>query len=195
MNAVIGDGSTVGCSDDVDGINYVQQWPAPGPGDPVPPVNISGQGATFILGENARIVVDNTNGSTGPFNVTFNRRYVDPLEEAALPTAGVSIMSVNGDDEADDGPSGVSADLDVPNVIGVPFSVVSGVTPEEPAHDGGYTANIHNPKPEPPAPPINVSGVAHDGAVVITWQAPPISTLGRPPDRHLPRRGQQRRRL
>ena len=84
---MIGDGTLEGCTSDLEAVSYATTVPNP--------INGSGFGATFVLGDNARIVVDNE--PAGDVRVRFNQRYIGADEEGAAPSAGVSIVSVNGD--------------------------------------------------------------------------------------------------
>ena len=164
-DAVIGDGTLEGCTSDLEAVSYATTVPNP--------INGSGFGATFVLGDNARIVVDN---SAGDVRVRFNQRYIGADEEGAAPSAGVSIVSVNGDHEVP------GADLDLTGVIEVPASQVGGPSPE-PAATAGYRASIHNSRPLPIAP-ANVTSlttfqtddlVTPGGGVTVGWNDPSLA--------------------
>lgn len=171
-NAVIGDGETEGCTGDIDALNYVL--------NPPDSTLISGVGATFVLGGEARLIVDN---AAGPVNVTFNQRYADASEEGALPTDGVSIMTVNGDLD-DAAPTGDVLPLFVDDVLAtLPANVTVAGEIVNVGRDG-YVPSVHTPEPiapEQPAPPsatayrdgtcTNSTNCADRGAAYLSWSA------------------------
>ncbi len=108
-SAVIGLGAEQGCSDDQEAAFYAVNAPATH--------NINGLGATFVFGGAGRLTVDNS--VTGAIDVRFNQRYVQPGDDGAAPSQGVSIASVNGKLTA-----GVAGPLNVPNVDYAPLSLV-----------------------------------------------------------------------
>jgi hypothetical protein len=112
-SAVIGLGAEQGCSDDQEAAFYAVNAPATH--------NINGLGATFVFGGAGRLTVDNS--VAGAIDVRFNQRYVQPGDDGAAPSQGVSIVSVNGKLTA-----GVAGPLDVPNVDYAPLSMVGGGT-------------------------------------------------------------------
>lgn len=172
-DAVIGDGETEGCTSDIDALNYVS--------NPPDSTLISGVGATFVFGGDGRLIVDN---SSGPVSVVFNQRYADESEEGALPSDGVSIMTVNGDlDDAN--PTGDVLPLFVDDVLATfPANVTVAGEIVNVAGDG-YVPSVHTPEPLPPdqpAPPTatayrtascnSLSSCADKGAAFLTWSAP-----------------------
>lgn len=173
-DAVIGDGEIEGCTSDLDAMSYA---------DPPPDTAlISGVGATIVLGDDARIVADN---SAGPVRVRFNQRYVDASEEGALPSAGVSIMTVNGDlDDAN--PTGAVLPLVVEDVIAIPPANLGITGAIVNVSTDGYIPSVHTPEPIPPEQPdaptatAYRSGVCGDsaaecadmGAAFLSWTAP-----------------------
>ena len=122
-NVVIGGGAEEGCTNDQEAAFYAVNAPTVH--------NISGLGSTFVFGAQGRLVVDTTTAGTGA-RVIFNQRYTSSADVSSASSAGVSIVSVNGE------MSGASyIDLDRPNSMYVPRSQVAGTTPV-PAVDQGY---------------------------------------------------------
>ena len=171
--AVVGDGETEGCTSDIDALNYVS--------NPPDSSLISGVGATFVFGDEGRLVADN---SSGPVSVVFNQRYADDTEEGALPSDGVSIMTVNGDlDDAN--PTGDVLPLFVDDVLATfPANVTVAGEIVNVAGDG-YVPSVHTPEPFPPDQPsaptatpyqsgsCNSSATCADkGAAYLSWAAP-----------------------
>ncbi|MFW2334640.1 hypothetical protein, partial [Ilumatobacter sp.] len=128
--------------------------------------DINGGGATFVLGGNARFVVDNsTIGTTA--RVRFNQRYAD-----ADRGGRVSIMTVNGDDVAD-------APHVVTDVNSIPRSFILDGTTQIPINTSSYqpSTQTYTDKARLPArlPAVNTSGFQESGAaidrgvVVVTW--------------------------
>ncbi|HWL45428.1 MAG TPA: hypothetical protein VNQ73_20970 [Ilumatobacter sp.] len=147
-DVVAGLGATPGCTDDVAA--------AAAPGAPAP-LDISGAGATFVFGGQARLVID---GAAGDVSFVMNPRYPDDPAGAAAAGAGVSIMTVNGD-WLGEGDYHAPRRLFVP---GTPGSVVESSTV--------------NPHPAEPYPPtlVSVAGARNQATgqpgVLVTWQAP-----------------------
>lgn len=120
---VIGGGAEEGCTNDQEAAFYAVNAPTVH--------NISGLGSTFVFGAQGRLVVDTVTAGAGA-NVVFNQRYTSAADVSSASSAGVSIVSVNGE------MSGASfIDLDRANSMFVPKSMVAGTTPV-PATDQGY---------------------------------------------------------
>lgn len=111
-NIVIGGGSIDGCTTDQEAAFYAENAPETH--------NITGLGATFVFGAAGRLVVNQA--TAGPISLRFNQRYVDPTDSNNLPSASVSIISVNGSML---GPAQV--DLNIPATIVVPKSLAPTV--------------------------------------------------------------------
>lgn len=122
-NVVVGGGAEEGCTNDQEAAFYAVNAPVVH--------NISGLGATFVFGSQGRLVVDTVTAGTGA-RVIFNQRYTSAADVSSSSSAGVSIVSVNGE------MSGASyIDLDRANSMFVPKSMVAGTTPVQ-ATDQGY---------------------------------------------------------
>lgn len=122
-NVVVGGGANEGCTNDQNAAFYAVNAPAVH--------NISGLGTTFVFGLQGRLVVDTVTAGSGP-SLVFNKRYVGPADVSSTTSAGVSIMSVNGE------LAGTNlVDLDRPGTLNVPASQVGGETPS-PATSQGY---------------------------------------------------------
>jgi hypothetical protein len=135
-NVVIGEGASEGCTDNQDAAYNAINAPTNH--------NISGLGATFVLGAAGRLIVNDTGSTgTGP-SVVFNTRLVDPTDVGSAASKNVSIISVNGTYV---GP-GVGADLVLPG-LQVPKSLVAADTPAD-AVSTGYLPSTLVPALEPP---------------------------------------------
>lgn len=177
-DAVIGAGAAVGCSTDQEAAFYAENAPATH--------NISGLGATFVLGDDAKVVITN---AAGAVSVQFNQRYVNETDTGNLPSFGVSIMSVNGKLAGEPDPTGKSVitDLVVDGVNEVPASLVglaNGETPPVQAGEQRYVPSTLTHEPRPPTAPLNVVATplrtgngTSDGAARIEFQ-PPENTGG-----------------
>jgi hypothetical protein len=140
---VVGAGAVEGCTDDQDAAFYATGAPSTH--------GVDGLGATFVLAGDARIVVrdDASAGTT----LVFNRRYPTPGDPTIAPSAGVSIITVNGLRDAGTGNVGPYV---VPGVLEVPASLVgtngasAGYLPSTHATIGGNT----------PAPIVDIVGIA-----------------------------------
>ncbi len=181
-DAVVGFGLEDGCTSDQEAVFEVMTPPAR--------FNIEGLGATFVLGDDARLIVDNgsttdavgdlvSNDAGLPLSVRFNQRYLENEGDAG---ARVSIVSVNG--KLDEGPPESSGPLVVPDVIAMPLSsvqtsegLVSATDSTQALRPSTLTA-----EPRPPLPPV-VTGAtpliddkppdaSRPGAVRISWDAP-----------------------
>ena len=166
-SVVVGLGGVQGCTNDQEAIFYAEN--APGTH------NMSGLGATWVLGAEGRVVVDNSNGSD--LSLHFNKRYVAPGDAGDAPSEDVSIVSVNGV-LAPDGVTG--ADLIAPGIIEVPASLVGSDTPVS-ATSQEYLPSVFTPVnrlalpaaaavPGQPAAPV---AVPYAGTARITWAAAP----------------------
>lgn len=171
-DVVAGYGLTAGCADDIQAVLDLEA-------EPPAQYNISGGGATWILGGDARLVVDNrvTVDSTGalvandaglPLRLAINRRYVDAPD---APNARVSIATVNGDAAA--------GDLVVPDLLAVPSSRVA--TPSGPigAVEHGYVPSTVTPLAAVPAAvvDIDVSGTAAASVSISGYTAVPQGSV------------------
>ena len=150
-DVVVGNGAAGGCTTDFEAVASATTVPDP--------LNMSGLGGTFVFGDNARLVVDDTVGA-GDIRFAMNQRYVSTEEASVIASSNVSIISVNGNHAPFDAtdPTDVSgADLTVDGVIAVPLSRVDDPIddPHDPtddplATDAGYLPSFHTPKPIPP---------------------------------------------
>lgn len=144
---VVGSGAARGCATDQEAAfdaNGAPQTHA-----------ITGAGATFVFGGNASLNVSTTTNATG-LSLRFNQRYVDPTDLNSLPSAGVSIMTVNGAI----GAGGDYQDYVLDGAVRVPRSMV-GSTNVRPATEQAYT-----PSTVVPAPP----GVLPVGTSLLTFR-------------------------
>lgn len=157
-SVVVGLGAVAGCTTDQEAIFYAQSPPGTH--------NMNGLGATWIFGDEGRMIVDNSNGN--PISLRFNTRYVADGDVGAAPSADVSIMSVNGELDID-GATGI--DLDAPGVIEVPASFVAGATPAL-ATTQDYLPSVLTPKPTVPDTPTAVAAQRFVAAAVVSWTAP-----------------------
>ena len=136
-NVVVGDGSALGCSNDQEAAFYAVNAPATH--------DISGLGATFVFGAAGQLVVDDTTAGTS--SLVFNQRYVAPADESALPSAGISIESVNGTSTG----VATAVDYNLPGVLSVPQSQV-GSDVLVPAAGQEYLASTLVPAAGPTVP-------------------------------------------
>jgi hypothetical protein len=172
-DVVAGEGSIQGCSDNQYAAFYATNAPATH--------NITGLGATFVFGDEGRLVVDST---AGPVTFRMNQRYVSDNDTGGAPSAKVSIMTVNGDlDDALETTnfpaSGIP--LNVNNsagepVLNVPLSQVDSIN-SRPGPEDQYRPSVLTPEPREPTAPLNVQATAYNGAAVVTW-IPPMSDGG-----------------
>jgi hypothetical protein len=114
-NVVVGGGSTPGCTDDQDAAYNAINVPLDH--------NITGLGATFVFGAAGRLVVNDVGATTVGPSVVFNNRLVAPTDISSLPSANVSIISVNG---VLSGSGTSSSELNLSNQVRVPASLVAG---------------------------------------------------------------------
>jgi hypothetical protein len=137
-DVVIGGGAESGCTSDQEAA-----WNAIGA-----PLqhNITGYGATFILGAAGKLVFSDTAvAGTGP-NVRFNNRLVNDTDIASVPSRNVSVISVNGVNQGT-----TSAVLDIGGVLKVPASTTAPATDTDPPIDAMVSG--YHPSTLVPAPP------------------------------------------
>ncbi len=158
-DAVIGGGNTSGCTNDQDAAFYTQNPPARH--------NMSGLGATFVFGGAGRMRIDNDHGSND-VSVVFNQRYVADDDEPNLPSAGVSIMTVNG--WVDDPFNPIGEDLVVSDEISVPLSAVGlAATPADPITQEYFpSTHVH----EDPNAGLTPSDPGYDPTAVLVEPGP-----------------------
>ncbi len=165
-DVVWGNGSTQGCTTDQDAAFYTLNGPTLH--------NMSGLGATIVLGKEGRIVFDDHSSGSSPISVVFNQRYVDPADEANLPSAGVSIMTVNGD------PTGAT-NLVVVDELDVPLSQVGPAASPTPAIDQEYspsTLTLDDLLVEPdPVIEVDVQANAESNVVIPGYVSVPQGTV------------------
>lgn len=125
---VVGSGSAKGCASD-------QEAAFDANGAPTTHA-ITGAGATFVFGHGGRLNVATTLNATG-LSLRFNQRYVDPTDLNSLPSAGVSIMTVNGAINA----AGDYEAYTVTGAVQVPRSMVGGAN-RRPATEQAYTPSL-----------------------------------------------------
>ncbi len=161
-----GQGTLDGCSDDQFSAFYATDAPSTH--------NISGLGATFVFGDDARLIFDD---SAGPIDFKMNQRYIASNDQNTKSSALVSIMTVNGDLD----PALVASNFDnsgipleVPGLLSVPLSYVDGVDGARPAPVDDYRPSTLTPAPRPPDAPTGVTAAARNGAAVVSWVAPTV---------------------
>lgn len=140
-NVVFGAGSNEGCTSDQEAAFYATDAPKVH--------NITGMGATLVLGETGRLTIDTATAGAS-INVVVNKRYVAPQEAGVLASAGISVMTVNGTLS-----SGTSSDLTLPGLLAVPRSMVAG-SPAAPFESQGYNPSTLVPTTATPAPVVSV---------------------------------------
>lgn len=181
-DVVVGMGQHEGCTNDQEAVFYAENAPATH--------NIAGLGGTFVLGDDARLIVTNETGSA---KFRFNQRYVNDADIGGLPSFGVSIMTVNGKVIAGPDAQGKVelGELLVPGVNQVPASMVGLDDPDDPldpedrvsvpvpAGTMNYRASKLTHEPRPPSPPLAVTAIAlrtgsgsTNGAARVQWTAP-----------------------
>ena len=174
-----GGGSAVGCTFDFEAIADAASVPNP--------LNMSGLGGTFVFGEDAKLVVDDS--GAGDIRLVMNQRYVAEAEVSVAASSSVSIVAVNGNHapfDVGDPTDVLASDLLVDGVIAVPRSTVDDPLddPDDPtddpfATDSGYLPSVLTPKPTEPDDPTNVVATAwrtgtggSDGAATVKWDTP-----------------------
>ena len=155
-DVVVGEGYNTGCTTDQDAAFYAIGAPATH--------NSTGKGATFVFGDDARFVVDDSDGS-GDRSIVFNQRYVGSNETSVLSSAGVSIMTVNGKASAPGGRL-TASDIDVPmSYVGAGATVLATAQDYEPS-----TVTVE--KRAPTAPTEVEARGRRGGGMRITWKVP-----------------------
>ncbi|MDW3215512.1 MAG: hypothetical protein R8G01_16050 [Ilumatobacteraceae bacterium] len=133
--------------------------------DPPSTYDISGGGATWVFGADARLIIDNSAMGSGA-RIRFNQRY-----DTADRGGRISIMTVNGDDAT-------SGDHDVAKVNRIPRSLMLNDIYEVPVDGTGYqvSSSTFTDKARLPEEPANVeddefrtTDPAPNGGVVLTW--------------------------
>ncbi len=152
-HVVIGGGAVDGCVSDQEAAFYAIDAPATH--------NISGLGATFVFGDEGRLVVDDATAGSS-LSVQFNQRYVEANDETTESSAGVSIMTVNG---ALSG--GTLTDLTITGSLSVPYSTVGG----EPATAQEYLPSTLVPTAVA-APPAETTTTAAGTTTTVEAPAP-----------------------
>jgi hypothetical protein len=140
-NVVIGAGTVEGCTSDQEAAFYATDAPKIH--------NITGMGATMVMGETGRLTVDTATAGAS-ISMVVNKRYVAPQEAGVLASAGISVMTVNGTLSA-----GVSTDLVVSGQLDVPRSMVAG-SPIVPFESQGYNPSSLIPGSATPNPVVSV---------------------------------------
>ena len=169
-DVVVGDGRAQGCATSQEAVFFADP--------PLPsgqPHNITGFGATWLFGDDGRLVV--TNSNTQPLHFEFNRRYVD--DPNTDPSLFVSIASVNGDVDG----LGAFVDYVEPGFVQVPMSkvMVAKDTFETPIQHE-MTPSVLTDVPRLPAAPVvnppvafraagsNLTIAGNNGAAYVTWE-------------------------
>ena len=177
-DVVVGDGRAQGCATSQEAVFFADP--------PLPsgqPHNITGFGATWLFGDDGRLVV--TNSNTQPLHFEFNRRYVD--DPNTDPSLFVSIASVNGDVDG----LGAFVDYVEPGFVQVPMSkvMVAKDTFETPIQHE-MTPSVLTDVPRLPAAPVvnppvafraagsNLTIAGNNGAAYVTWQPVPVEQSG-----------------
>ncbi|MGI9645148.1 MAG: hypothetical protein ACR2O6_07555 [Ilumatobacteraceae bacterium] len=143
------------------------------------PHNTAGWGGTLVLGDSAKLVIDDTSGPGSSIRFVMNQRYVPEDETSVLTSQNVSITSVNGTHDPLVAPEVLGDDLVIADVIHVPASKVDDGDTIEPAVNSGYEpSNLTNKPGTPDAPVITLtedtvrSDPGGDGRVVVEWSVP-----------------------
>lgn len=155
-SVVVGGGATPGCTTDQEAIFYAENVPGTH--------NMTGLGATWVLGANGRVVVTND----AALSLHFNKRYVEEDDLGGLSAADVSIMTVNGAVAAD-GVTGIDLAADG---LEVPLSLAGADA--LPATGQGYVPSRITPVPAAPAAPGPVTAQVFSGSAVVSWTAPAV---------------------
>jgi hypothetical protein len=157
-NVVVGGGSQDGCTNDQDAAYNAVNAPLNH--------NITGYGATFILGAAGRILVNDSVAGTGPV-VYFNNRLVNDTDISNLPSRGVSIISVNGVLNG----AGKSDPLNLSNQLYVPNSMATATPPVD-AASTGYNPSTLVPTVAPAVQTNAVIDFSFTGANTGTFWVP-----------------------
>jgi hypothetical protein len=157
-NVVVGGGSQDGCTNDQDAAYNAINAPLNH--------NITGYGATFVLGAAGRVVVNDSVAGTGPV-VYFNNRLVNDTDISNLPSRGVSIISVNGVLNG----AASSSDLNLSNQLYVPASLATASPPVD-AASSGYKPSTLVPTVAPAAQTSSIIDFSFTGANTGTLWVP-----------------------
>lgn len=157
-DVLAGQGTLEGCVDDQYAVFYADNAPAGH--------NVTALGATFVFGNQGRLVIDDTDG---PIRFRMNQRYVQDDDAGNLPTEQVSILTVNGTIDAG---TGDFLDLHMPGQLAVPRSLVGGTVADRLAVDDQYEPSILTPEAREPGAPQGILADARDKGVVVTWFPP-----------------------
>jgi hypothetical protein len=125
---------------------------------------VSALGATFIFGETGRLVIDDTDG---PVTFRMNQRYVADTDTDNLPSANVSIMTVNG---AWDTTTSTFDDFHRPGYLAVPLSLVGDDDEDRLAVDDLYRPSTL--VPPAPSTPEDFHAQPRGEGVVFSWNPP-----------------------
>ena len=157
-----GGGDDEGCTNDQHAAFYAVDAPSTH--------NINGLGATFVLGKSGRLVVDNAGG--GPIKLQFNKRYVAAGDVGGRPSAGVSILSVNGKlaRRRDHGWASVDPERARSSAVerGCPDPAGGGDDAEVPA----VGARSHRPSQRCRIAPTGVVATGYTNSMQVSWTAP-----------------------
>ena len=152
-SVVVGGGATPGCTTDQEAVFYAENVPGTH--------NMTGLGATWVLGAAGRVIVTND----AAVSLKFNKRYVEESDLGGLPSADVSIMTVNG---VAGGVDYVTSDLEVPLSLAGAGSV--------PATSQGYVPSVLTPgwsavgaPTASPAIPARPTVTAGPGVARVAW--------------------------
>jgi hypothetical protein len=172
-DVVVGNGSELGCTNDPEAIAGANPLPNP--------LNMSGLGGTFVLGDSARIEIDDDGSDDIRF--VMNQRYVSDTETSVAASSNVSIVSVNGTHAPFAAGEALGDDLVVPGAIHVPASRI-GADGSPLAANEGYLPSRLSPKPSPPSAPEITSTIVHQrdrvgnggpsdrGRLTVFWDTP-----------------------
>ncbi len=154
-NVVVGSGAEPGCTEDQEAAFNAVNAPIT--------VNISGIGATFVLGAAGRVVFTDNGGAAAPA-VHFNSRLVFATDLGNLVSQGVSIISVNGVTTG----ATSSTDLILAGQLHVPRSVTEAdptdTNPPVDAASKGYRPSTLVPTVLPALPQLPIIDVSLTGA-------------------------------
>ena len=164
-HVVVGNGSEIGCTNDFEAVALANSVPDP--------LNMSGLGGTFILGDEARITVDDSGGDDIFFAV--NQRFVSNDETSVAASSDVAIIAVSGTHAPFLPSEALGMPLYVPQVIDIPASTVDS-DGDPLATDSGYLPSVHTPAPSVPAAPAIMSvddlRIGSEGRIAVTFSEP-----------------------
>lgn len=156
--AIFGSGRHFGCTDDQRAAFSAIDGPTLH--------DITGVGATLVVGGEGRVAIQSTNGGTTSFKM--NIRQVADGDTGLVSTSEVSIMTVNG--AVLDG--GEPTDLDIGGRLSVPVSQQQGAPL---ASGSGYQPSSLVPETNIPPPPAQVGASPFVGAVTVSWAVPIVT--------------------